>query len=376
MKVLDSVRVLEIGGLGPGPFCAMHLADLGADVISVVRETKIQAPPGNLLNRGKRSVFADLKTEEGRKLVLELVADADALIEGMRPGVMERLGLGPQECLRINPRLVYGRMTGWGQSGPLAPHAGHDTNYAALSGALWGCSPADARPVSPFAVLGDIGGGAMYLMTGLLSGIVQARVTGRGTVVDAAIVDGAAHMLNLMLSARQNGLVADVRGHSIHDSAPFYDTYVCADGHHITLGTLEPQFYALLLDTLGLAEDPHFASPQWDKAAWPARRSRLAALFLAQPRAHWQALLEPTDVCFGAVLSPLEAAKHPHMRARGVYTEHQGVFQAVPAPRFDADAAYAPGDLCALGAHTQAVIDCLAQAGAVWRQRSAPYSGG
>ena len=372
MKVLQSIRVLEIGGLGPGPFCAMHLADLGADVISVVRQAEPDnAPTGSILNRGKRSVFADLKTESGRQLVLALVAEADALIEGMRPGVMERLGLGPQECLRVNPRLVYGRMTGWGQTGPLAPRAGHDANYAALSGALWGCSPAEARPVPPFAVLGDIAGGAMYLMTGLLSGIVQARASGQGTVVDAAIVDGAAHMLNLMLSARQRGVVADVRGQSVYDSAPFYDTYVCADGRHITVGALEPQFYALLLSTLGLENDPDFAGPQWLKEAWPTRRSRLAALFLTQPRAHWQALLEPTDACFGAVLSPLEAARHPHMQARGVYTEHQGALQAAPAPRFDG-AAYAPGDTCIPGAHTREVLDALAQsgAGAVWRRRT------
>lgn len=371
MKVLDSVRVLEIGGLGPGPFCAMHLADLGADVISVVRKTKSKETTGALLNRGKRSVFADLKTEEGRQLVLALVADADALIEGMRPGVMERLGLGPDECLAVNPRLVYGRMTGWGQTGPLSPRAGHDTNYAAVSGALWGCSPADARPVSPFAVLGDIGGGAMYLMTGLLSGIVQARATGRGTVVDAAIVDGSAHMLNLMLSARQSGLVTDVRGQSIHDSAPFYDTYVCADGHHITVGAIEPQFYALLLDVLGLANDPDFTGPQWDKASWPTRRSRLAALFLAQHRAHWQVLLEPTDACFGAVLSPLEASLHPHMQARGVYKEVQGTLQAAPAPRFD-EQLYEPGAMCVTGEHTQEIMTILnktKKASAVWRQR-------
>lgn len=371
MKVLDSVRVLEIGGLGPGPFCAMHLADLGADVISVVRKTKSKETTGALLNRGKRSVFADLKTEEGRQLVLALVADADALIEGMRPGVMERLGLGPDECLAVNPRLVYGRMTGWGQTGPLSPRAGHDTNYAAVSGALWGCSPADARPVSPFAVLGDIGGGAMYLMTGLLSGIVQARATGRGTVVDAAIVDGSAHMLNLMLSARQSGLVTDVRGQSIHDSAPFYDTYVCADGHHITVGAIEPQFYALLLDVLGLANDPDFTGPQWDKASWPTRRSRLAALFLAQHRAHWQVLLESTDACFGAVLSPLEASLHPHMQARGVYREVQGTLQAAPAPRFD-EQLYEPGAMCVTGEHTQEIMTILnktKKASAVWRQR-------
>ncbi len=370
MKVLDSVRVLEIGGLGPGPFCAMHLADLGADVVSLVRPPEGRAITSQLLNRGKRSVFVDLKEAADRELVLQLVAGADVLIEGMRPGVMERLGLGPAECHAANPRLVYGRMTGWGQDGPLAPRAGHDTNYAAVSGALWGCSPADARPVSPFAVLGDIGGGALYLMTGLLAGIVQARATGRGTVVDAAIVDGAAHMLNLMLSARPAGLVADERGASIHDSSPFYDTYVCADGGHITVGAIEPQFYALLLQTLGLAGDADFAGHQWDKAAWPRRRARLAALFLGQPRAHWQALLEPTDACFGAVLSPLEAAQHPHLRARGVYAEHGGMLQAMPAPRFDG-APYAPGAMCAAGAHTDAVRQQWGAGGApaVWRER-------
>ncbi|HEY4664958.1 MAG TPA: CaiB/BaiF CoA-transferase family protein [Comamonas sp.] len=371
MKVLDSVRVLEIGGLGPGPFCAMHLADLGADVISVVRESKAQGVTGNILNRGKRSVYADLKTQEGRQLVLTLVAEADALIEGMRPGVMERLGLGPEVCMRINPRLVYGRMTGWGQSGPLAQRAGHDTNYAAVSGALWGCSPSGARPVSPFAVLGDIGGGALYLMTGLLSGLLQARATGRGTVVDAAIVDGAAHMLNLMLSARQSGLVKDERGQSIHDSAPFYDTYVCADGHYVTVGALEPQFYALLLELLGLTHDPDFVGDQWDKAQWPMRRARLASLFLTQPRAYWQDLLEPTDACFGAVLSPLEASKHPHMQAREVYREIQGALQAAPAPRFDAQA-YEPGAMCVAGQHTEEIVKAMAQSdpsSAIWLAR-------
>ncbi|GAB1385160.1 CaiB/BaiF CoA-transferase family protein [Melaminivora sp.] len=370
MKVLDSVRVLEIGGLGPGPFCAMHLADLGADVISLVRPSEGPAITSTLLNRGKRSVFVDLKNPADRDLVLQLVQEADLLIEGMRPGVMERLGLGPQDCLAANPRLVYGRMTGWGQDGPLAARAGHDTNYAAVSGALWGSGPADARPVSPFALLGDIGGGALYLITGLLAGLTQARSSGRGTVVDAAIVDGAAHMLNLMLSARATGLVADRRGASVHDSAPFYDTYVCADGGHITIGALEPQFYALLLQTLGLEGDADFAGPQWNQRAWPHRRARLAALFLSQPRAHWQALLEPTDACFGAVLSPLEAAQHPHMAARGVYCAPDGVLQAAPAPRFDG-AAYPTPPACAFGAHSQALREQLASGGAaaVWRSR-------
>lgn len=371
MKVLDGIKVLEIGGLGPGPFCAMHLADLGADVISIVREEKGASPTGNLLNRGKRSVFADLKSPEGKALVLALVRDADVLIEGMRPGVMERLGLSPAECQALNPALVYGRMTGWGQSGPLAPRAGHDNNYAAVSGALWGCSPAGARPVSSFAMVGDIGGGALYLMTGLLAGVIQARSSGRGCVVDAAIVDGAAHMLNLALSARQRGIVADVRGQSIHDSAPFYETYVCADGEHITIGSIEPQFYALLLQTLGLADDPDFAAPQsqWDKALWPRRRARLQALFITEPRAHWQQVFEGSDVCFGAVLSPLEAAAHPHMQARGVYHAQGGVLQAAPAPRFDGQAYDTPA-MCAAGAHTEAVLAQVnaGDASAAWRR--------
>lgn len=365
-KVLDSIRVVEIGGLGPGPFCAMHLADLGADVISVVRPAEPSGPTGTLLNRGKRSVFADLKSEAGRQLVLSLVAQADVLIEGMRPGVMERLGLGPQACHEVNPKLVYGRMTGWGQDGPLAPRAGHDNNYASVAGALWGCSPADARPVSSFAMVGDIGGGALYLMTGLLAGIIQARETGQGTVVDAAIVDGSAHMLNLALSARQRGAVADVRGESMYDSSPFYETYVCADGHHITIGSIEPQFYALLLQVLGLEGDADFASGQHDRAMWPQRRARLQAIFLTQSRAHWQAEFESTDVCFGAVLSPLEAAQHPHMRARGVYNEQGGVLQAAPAPRFDGQA-YATPPACDAGAQTAQVLEAMKKPGGAWR---------
>ena len=367
MKVLDSVKVLEIGGLGPGPFCAMHLADLGASVISIVREDKSTTPNSSLLNRGKRSVFADLKTPEGKALVLALTQEADVLIEGMRPGTMERLGLGPADCMAVNAKLVYGRMTGWGQSGPLAPRAGHDNNYAALSGALWGCGPADARPVSSFAMLGDIGGGAMYLMTGVLAGIINARQTGQGTVVDAAIVDGAAHMLNLALSARQKGIVTDERGTSIHDSSPFYETYLCADGRHITVGSIEPQFYALLLETLGLSDDPDFTSPQWDKTAWPKRCVRLQGIFITQPQAHWQQIFESTDACFGAVMSPLEASTHPHMQARGVYTTQGGVLQAAPAPRFNG-VSYPAGDMCAVGAHTEAVLAAVGagKADAAW----------
>ena len=370
MKVLSSVRVVEIGGIGPGPFCAMHLADLGADVISVVRPLPLQAPnpARTVLNRGKRSVTADLKSPQGRDAVLRLVEHADVLIEGMRPGVMEELGLGPEVCARRNPKLVYGRMTGWGQHGPLAHAAGHDNNYISVSGALWHAGPAGQRPVTPFTVTGDIGGGALYLAVGLLSGLLQARATGRGTVVDASIVDGSAHMLNLLLHARHSGLVGDERGASIHDSSPFYETYVCADGEHITIGSIEPQFYALLLAQLGLQHDADFQSPQWDRSTWPRRRARLAAIFLSRTRAQWQQDMEGSDICFGAVLRPAEAARHPHNLARGVYQEPDSVLQTSPAPRFDG-AAYAPGAMAAGGEHTGAV---MAQIGtgdgsAVWR---------
>lgn len=367
-KVLQGLRVLEIGGLGPGPFCAMHLADLGADVISLVRPGGSGGPAitGDLLNRGKRSVFANLKSPEGRDLALQLVRNADVLIEGMRPGGMERLGLGPAECHAVNPALVYGRMTGWGQHGPLAHTAGHDANYAALSGAMWGCSPADARPVPPFGVLGDIGGGALYLMTGLLCGVLQARATGQGTVVDAAIVDGAAHMLNLMLSMRATGLVGDTRDTSLHTTAPFYDTYVCADGEHIAIGPIEPQFYQLLLQRLGLEQDPDFTGDQWDRSAWPRRRARLAALFLQHPQAHWQQLLEGSDACFAPVLSPQAAAQHPHLQARGVYASPDGTLQASPAPRFGTTP-YPINPCSPAGAHTEAVLQDLARGGHGWK---------
>ncbi len=370
MKVLSTLRVVEISGIGPGPFCAMHLADLGADVISVGREVPSASAAGarSVLNRGKRSVFADLKTPQGRDAVLKLAQHADILIEGMRPGVMEKLGLGPEVCAQLNPRLVYGRMTGWGQQGPLSHAAGHDNNYISVSGALWHASPAGQRPVTPFTVVGDIGGGALYLAVGLLSGVLNARATGRGTVIDASILDGSAHMLNLLLHARQSGMISDERGQNIHDSSPFYETYVCADGQHITIGSIEPQFYALLLKQLGLQADPDFQSAQWDKANWPVMRQRLGAIFSTRTRAQWQQEMEATDICFGPVLSPVEAARHPHNVARQVYLEQEGVLQAAPAPRFDGHA-YAPGEMAANGEHTDDIMARLnaGDASRVWR---------
>lgn len=361
--MLSGIKVVEICGIGPGPFCAMHLADLGADVIAVEREASVSITGEanatfNPLNRGKRSVVADLKTAEGRETLLKLIEGADALVEGMRPGVMERLGLGPQECLARNPRLVYGRMTGWGQSGPMAKAAGHDNNYIALSGALYHSGTAGEAPSAPITLIGDIGGGALYLAVGLLAGILSARATGRGTVVDAAIVDGSAHMMQLMNALRGRGLLRDERGASVHDGSHFYGTYRCADDLYIALGSMEPQFYALLLDKLGLTDDPRF-SRQWDARQWPQQREYLAEIFASRSRAAWCELLEGSDVCFAPVLSPREAADHPHMVERGVYFERDGLLQTAPAPRFD-NQVKIPGPVPSRGEHTSSVMAALA----------------
>ncbi len=368
MGVLSGIRIIEIAGVGPGPFCAMHLADLGADVIVVQR---LDGGTGQLgaqtsLNRGKRAIALDLKRTEGRDAVLDLVADADALIEGMRPGVMERLGLGPEVCRARNPRLVYGRMTGWGQSGPLADRAGHDDNYIALSGALWAASPAGQPPITPFSVVGDIAGGALYLAVGLLGGILQARSSGAGCVVDAAIVDGSAHSMGLLLAAQSKGIVSTERGHSVHDASHFYATYRCADGRWFTTGAVEPQFYRLLLDKLGLAEDPLFAE-QWDRERWPAQKARMQAVFETRTRDEWWAVFSGCDACAAPVLSPQEAAREPHHVQRGTFFERQGFLQAAPAPRFDGQRV-TPGTIPAAGEHTEAILAALrsGQAQAAW----------
>ncbi|KWR87886.1 CoA-transferase [Cupriavidus sp. IDO] len=368
MIMLSGIRVVEICGIGPGPFCAMHLADLGADVIAVERgdaASSDKPAEGFVLNRGKRSVVADLKTDVGRELVLKLVEDADVLIEGMRPGVMERLRLGPDELLACNPRLVYGRMTGWGQSGPMAQSAGHDNNYISLSGALYYNGSPVEPPSAAITAIGDIGGGALYLAVGILAGILKARETGRGTVVDAAIVDGSAHLMSLLLSTRKAGLVVGARGENVHDSSHFYATYRCADGQFITVGAIEPQFYALLLEKLGLEDVPQFAR-QWDRERWPEMRRHFADIFAGRTRAEWCRVLEGTDACFGPVLSPQEAARHPHNLARGVYFERDGELQASPAPRFDGQLCE-PGPVPLRGEHTDSVLAAL-QAGQVWKR--------
>lgn len=337
---LAGVRVLEIAGIGPGPFTGMLLADLGATVILVERPAgdrpdPLDLGPNAIVNRGKQSLCVDLKAPGASELILRLVESCDALIEGMRPGVMERLGLGPDECLARNARLVYGRMTGWGQSGPLAQSAGHDLNYIALSGALWYSGQPGQPPLAPPTLVGDLGGGALYLALGILAGITHVRAGGEGQVVDAAIVDGSANLMNLLLSIHAGGMMPVARGTGLLDGPYWYNTYRCADGRDITVGALEPQFHGEMLQRLRLAGDPAFARP-YDNRTWPAARERLTALFAGAPQAHWCSLLEGSDACFAPVLDPTAAASHPHLVARGVYGIRDGVLQAAPAPRFSA----------------------------------------
>ena len=334
--MLNGIRIIEVEGLGPGPFAAMLLADLGADVIVVHRNggaVTSGVPEPNLLDRGKRSIALDLKAAEDIEVFRALVARADGLIEGFRPGVMEKLGLGPDACQALNPALVYGRMTGWGQDGPLSHAAGHDLNYIAMSGALWYAScPGDA-PVTPPTLVGDIGGGAMYLVTGMLAGLLNARATGRGTVVDAAIYDGSAHMMNLVHSMRATGAFVTERGQSILDGPHWSRSYACADGGHISVQCLEPKFYALFLEKLGLQDDPDFRQ-QFDRTLWPELTKRLAARFAEHPRDVWADLFLGSDACVAPVLSPDEARAHPMNAARNTWVEADGQLHAAPAPRF------------------------------------------
>ena len=360
MGVLSGVRVVEFAGIGPAPFCGMLLADMGANVILVERSNAKADDPfalggNNIVHRGKRSLALDLKNPEAIDAVLKLIESADCLLEGMRPGVMERLGLGPDVCLQLNPRLVYGRMTGWGQSGPLAQAAGHDLNYIALSGALWYAGAHGSVPLAPPTLVGDLGGGALYLAMGVLAGILSARSTGQGQVVDAAIVDGSANMMNLLLSLHAAGQQPMERGRGILDGPHWYGSYVCADDQYITLGSLEPQFYALLIDKLGLNDDPAFARP-YDSRKWDGLRQRFIKIFASRPRKHWTDLLEGTDVCFAPMLNPREAMAHPHMQARGIYRERAGLLQAEPAPRFSATPSAVQGPVPQRGEHSANVL--------------------
>jgi alpha-methylacyl-CoA racemase len=376
---LEGVRVVELAGIGPGPFCGMLLADLGADVVLVDRRggsLPFNAQPKyDITRRGKRSIAVDLKQPGAAEVLLRLLEQADALLEGFRPGVMERLGLGPEVCLARNPRLVYGRLTGWGQTGPLAQAAGHDLNYVALSGLLFHGGHADSAPSIPPTVIGDIGGGAMFMALGLVSGILNARATGRGQVVDGAITDGCAVMGTLVQGLRAQRLWADRRqANALDGGAHWYDTYECADGGWISVGALEPQFYRLLLEKCGLAGEG-LEQAQFDVARWPEHKQRFAALFRTKTRDEWCALLEGTDVCFAPVLNLAEAAEHPHNRARNAYLQIDGVMQPAPAPRFGATPAEVRTPPAGIGDHStellraagygEAAIADLAKAGIV-----------
>lgn len=360
--MLEGIRVVEIEGLGPAPFAGMLLADLGAEVIVVHRPVPPAAGMGdrNLVDRGKQSIVLDLKTERGVQQCRRLAATADALIEGFRPGVMERLGLGPEELQRDNPPLVYGRMTGWGQDGPKAGDAGHDLNYIGVSGALWYASPPGTAPFTPPTLVGDIGGGALYLVAGMLAGLLRSKSSGRGTVVDAAIVDGSAHMLNLLMSTRAAGLLQADRGQSLLDGPHWSRCYATADGAWLSVQCIEPAFYTAFLARLGLDEDALFRE-QHDARAWSAQAQRLEALFASRPLAHWLALFEGSDACVAPVLEPGQAAAHPHMAARQTWVEAHGHLQARTAPRFDGRPPADPAPAPRRGEHTDSVLASLAE---------------
>ena len=338
MGPLTGIRVIEIAGIGPGPFCAMMLADMGADVVRVDRAAAVRGgdperPPLDLLNRGRRSVGVDLKSPQGVETVLALVDGADALLEGFRPGVAERLGIGPDDCLARNPRLVYGRMTGWGQDGPYASSAGHDLNYIALAGALHGIGRQGDAPVPPLNLVGDFGGGGMYLAFGMACALVEARSSGHGQVVDAAMVDGAASLMTAFFGMAHSGFWSDERGTNMLDTgAHYYNVYETADGRYISLGPIEPQFYAELRERLGLD------GPEWDRqhdrAGWPDLKEELAEVIRQRTRDEWCELLEGTDTCFAPVLSLAEAPQHPHNQQRGTFIDVAGVVQPAAAPRF------------------------------------------
>jgi alpha-methylacyl-CoA racemase len=364
MGPLAGLRVIELAGIGPVPMCATLLADLGADVVRIDR----LEPSGlgvemerrvHVHGRSRRSAAFDLKVPAAREAVLALVAGADVLLEGFRPGVAERLGLGPADCHARNPRLVYGRMTGFGQDGPLAQAAGHDLNYLALAGALHAIGPAGGAPVPPLNLVADYGGGALYLAFGVMAALHERTQSGRGQVVDAAMVDGVASLMGLFHGLQAAGAWSDARGTNLLDGgAPFYATYETADGQWVSIAAIEPKFYAELARRIGL--DERFVAAQNDRSQWPAMREAIAAIVRGRTRAAWCEQLEGTDACFAPVLTVGEAVRHPHARARGTYVEVEGVVQPGPAPRFDRSAPVPVRPAPEVGVHTH---ELLAQAG-------------
>ena len=366
MGPLQGLRIIEVAGIGPGPFAAMMLSDMGADVIRVDRSANAMggdpaAPPADIFNRGRRSIALDLKSPDGVATLLDLVEHADALIEGFRPGVAERLGFGPEVCAERNPRLVFGRMTGWGQDGPYAPTAGHDINYLALAGVLAHLGREGEKPTPPINLVGDFGGGGMLLAFGVVCALLEAQRSGAGQVVDAAMVDGSAVLMTMMWAFKAMGIWSDERGTNMLDTAAhFYDTYECSDGQFVSIGSIEPQFYLQLLEHTGLAklyeeagdELPH----QMDRARWPELKARLTEIFLTRTRDEWCSTMEGTDICFAPVLTMDEATRHPHNVERGTFVEVAGVTQPAPAPRFERTPAEIQRPPAHTGQHTDEIL--------------------
>ena len=356
MGPLKGIRVIEMAGIGPGPFCAMMLSDMGAEVVRIDRlNQKGAGSRANVLNRGRRSLALDLKTPQGVETVLALIDKADVLIEGFRPGVMERLGLGPEPALQRNSKLVYGRMTGWGQTGPLAQAAGHDINYISIAGALGAMGYADRPPTPPLNLVGDFGGGAMYLLSGVLAALIERSNSGQGQVIDAAMTDGTASLLSPFFGLMAMNLwTTDRSSNKLDGGAHYYGSYECSDGKYISIGSIEPQFYALLLEKCEITDDAFLA--QQDQSGWPELRTKLEILFKTKTRDDWCAIMEGTDVCFAPVLNLKEASHHPHNEARATYVDFEGVTQPAPAPRFSRTQGEIQSSAALAGEHSEQVL--------------------
>jgi alpha-methylacyl-CoA racemase len=357
MGPLQGIKIVELAGIGPGPFCAMMLADLGAEIVRVDRKSNTNGKrPADVLCRGRKSIAVDLKNPDGVETVLKLIDQADALIEGFRPGVMERLGLGPDVCAARNPKLVFGRMTGWGQHGPMAHAAGHDINYISLTGALGAIGPQGEKPVPPLNLVGDFGGGGMMLAFGIVAALLEAKSSDEGQVVDAAMTDGSAALMAPIYGMAGGGMWTSERGTNLLDSgAHFYDTYTCKDGKWISIGSIEPQFYALLMEKAEI-DDPEFQK-QMDRSAWPSLSAKLTELFLTKTRDEWCDIMEGTDICFAPVLNIDEAPHHPHNKARETFVEIEGITQPAPAPRFSRTENEIQGPPPAPGEHTDEILN-------------------
>ena len=364
---LSGIRILEIAGIGPGPFAAMMLADMGAEVVRVDRAQAVRdnvtGSHWDVMLRGRRNIALDLKHPEGVETLLALVERADAIIEGFRPGVMERLGVGPDQCLARNPKLVFGRMTGWGQEGPYANSAGHDINYIALAGALAHFGRAGEPPTPPLNMVGDFGGGGMLLAYGVVCALLESQRSGKGQVVDAAMVDGSAVLMSMFWGFKNIGMFDEnARGTNLLDTgAHFYDVFECADGEWVSIGSIEPQFYALLLEKTGItggtgSPDATEFAAQMDRSKWPQLKEKLAAVFRTKTRAQWNEIMEGTDVCYAPVLRMSEAAEHPHNVARNTFVKVGGITQPAPAPRYSRTTTNVPTPPAHAGEHTRAVL--------------------